>query len=293
MKNYLKILSLFFIVTILVTSCKKDDSGDNEINGNGTVIQSSMVLKPFTNLVVYSNFKVIVNKSDSAIYQIAFNAESNLIPYIDYEIVNNILTIKVDDGYKLNNTKPIVLTISSPENVDMSFYESSQLVMSDINCDNSYVISLLNSSTASLTNVTFSNLTLSISGSSILDGSGLELDKLTVKTYTSSRVELDNINVATCSLTSESSGDCILTGNCQAANFVTKSSGIIKAAEKTFNNNDLLTGTCKIDIEKTGYIYVNASTSLTGTINGSGNLYYRGDIVPSVKLNSTGEVFKL
>ena len=51
--------------------------------------------------------------------------------------------------------------------------------------------------------------------------------------------------------------------------------------------------TCTVNITKTGTIYVNVTSVLTGKMAGSGDLYYRGDIEPNVNVSGTGQIIKL
>ena len=81
------------------------------------------------------------------------------------------------------------------------------------------------------------------------------------------------------SVTISGSGSAKLIGSADEVKFINEGSGKIKAY-------DFPVKKAEIDIEGSGYIYVNVSESLVARIDGSGNIYYIGN--PAINFKEFG-----
>lgn len=126
MKVYIKIFFLLFFLTLL--SCDTDNS--RCIKSLGEITSSSKSLNPFDKLVIKSDFLVNIAHSDH--YGIDIKAGKNLIPYINFEIKDNCLTLENKNlcDFLRKRIKPII-TITCPSLKEIVIEEACDLRTQD------------------------------------------------------------------------------------------------------------------------------------------------------------------
>ncbi len=90
----MKLLFLIIFTTILLTSCNTDDNRCFKTNGEIKTIE--IPINYYNSIKIESDLEVILETSTTS--SITITAGENLIPYIDYEIINHELIIKDNNG---------------------------------------------------------------------------------------------------------------------------------------------------------------------------------------------------
>ncbi|MDL2238807.1 DUF2807 domain-containing protein [Bacteroidales bacterium OttesenSCG-928-K03] len=267
-------------------SCKQPQQ-EQTITGNGNVVSEKRYCADFLAVRVYDNFVVQIYKND--IYHIEIEAESNLIYHIKYDInKQGVMTLQVEENYILEPTTnfPITIKIFTPETPEIILNGSSIIYYNDINLEKCS-LSLNNHSKAYFINVNIAKANITLSDQTSVESDGFVVDRLEMSSITSSKIRLREVDINEATIVSRSAGDSYLTGKCNIGTFTVRSSGDIDTKE-------MLTSNCTITIESSGSIYAHVLSTLKGVINGSGNLYLKGDVnTDNVIIKNTGRVIPL
>ena len=160
MKTF-KILSLSLTVFFLLTSigCIRN----NEIiRGNGTVTEEIRSVTSFSALNVAGSFRILYSIADTFSLQVM--AESNLLPIIKTTVSGNRLEIKIDRGFTVLESQPMIVRITAPNLSDIALSGSSNFVCNDTIEINNFKADLSGSCTLE-TGVIANNVNANISGS--------------------------------------------------------------------------------------------------------------------------------
>ncbi|MDR2085058.1 MAG: DUF2807 domain-containing protein [Bacteroidales bacterium] len=273
------------VILLLVYSCKDPNEETKTITGNENVKQETRHCADFSTVYVYDNFTVQIYKDD--LYKLEMEGESNLLFYIEYDInKNGVLTLKVKDNYILNPTVPITIKIFTPGTPEVVLSNSSVIYYNEVT-DTKCALSLRDNSKAYFTNSNIARLNITLSNQSSVESDGLIADIVDISTVTSSKIKMRTVEFNTATITSQSAGDAFFTGTCNNANLNIKNSGDIDAKDMTISN-------CTISIGSSGNIYAHVTNTLEGVINGSGNLYLKGNVnTDKVIIKSTGRIIPL
>jgi hypothetical protein len=104
----IKITSLFVLLLFITTSCLDDIW----LEGNGIVRTENRVASGFDEVTSSGDFNVTIVPGSK--YTIEITAESNLLPYIETDVVGNSLKIRSRGLYSLRENEPIEIYITTP-----------------------------------------------------------------------------------------------------------------------------------------------------------------------------------
>ncbi|PLX09764.1 MAG: hypothetical protein C0596_00310 [Marinilabiliales bacterium] len=103
----MKIIFLILFTIIILTSCNTDDNRCFKSNGEIKTVETP--INYFNKIIIESDLEIYIeNSSESSITIIA---GENLIPYIEYSVVNNTLIIEDNNGcdFLRKDIKPIII----------------------------------------------------------------------------------------------------------------------------------------------------------------------------------------
>ncbi|MBN2777401.1 MAG: DUF2807 domain-containing protein [Bacteroidales bacterium] len=102
----MKLIFLVFFTIIILTSCDTDSNRCLKSNGDIITIEEQIGL--YNRITIQSDFEVRIENSTTS--SISITAGENLIPYIEYSIIGNELTIKDNNGcdFLRERIKPII-----------------------------------------------------------------------------------------------------------------------------------------------------------------------------------------
>jgi len=125
----LKTSLIFFVVIIIIIIFFKPKFTFNKIVGSGNIINEERNIINFNSIKVIGSVDVNVNFSDD--YSCSIVTDDNLIPYIQTEVIKNVLNISMDENYSTRQGLKVNLNVP---NIDKIFIKGSGDVnISDIN----------------------------------------------------------------------------------------------------------------------------------------------------------------
>lgn len=120
----MKLLLLTIFTIFILTSCDTDKNRCLKSNGETKTVKYD--IENFDKINIQSNFEVIID--NSATCAITITAGKNLIPYIEYSIVNNEITIKDKNGCLwLRERAQPTITLSAPLIKEVTIYSACDL----------------------------------------------------------------------------------------------------------------------------------------------------------------------
>ncbi|WP_299779511.1 head GIN domain-containing protein [uncultured Formosa sp.] len=153
-----------FIITILTisfTSCAQYSS--NSINGNGDIVTTNRSTPTYDAIKCAGSMDFILVKGTEG--NIILQGESNLLPFIETEVHNNVLVVKLKDGVSFRTTtKDIVITIPFEDISEVSLTGSGDLYNQNIINSNDLKVSITGSGDIIL-DVMSTNIKGSVTGS--------------------------------------------------------------------------------------------------------------------------------
>ena len=124
-----KVTSYWLLVLVLsfsFGSCEKN----NCLSSGGDIVHEERVLEPFQNIETYNNFEIHL-KNDT-LHKVEIEAGEKLIPFIETEVENNVLTIKdlnKCDFLKGYDTKKLYISVDTLKEITVN--EASDLYTVD------------------------------------------------------------------------------------------------------------------------------------------------------------------
>ena len=186
-------LSLLFI-TVSATSMAQWHT----VKGNNTDKTETREATNYTSLAVGGPMNVEVSYGSSNTIQL--EGEDNVLPYIETEVKDNMLTIKVKQGYSLQTHQPIKVHVSMT-----TIAEIAQSGSGNINGDGDFnnagntSVAVSGSGSLKLKFASFGSLSLRMSGSGNIVLKGKVNDETDIKKTGSGNANLEEItcNIAT------------------------------------------------------------------------------------------------
>jgi hypothetical protein len=106
----MKLLFLGVVATLLLSACNVGFGSKKE--GNGELRKEQRDISGFTAVEVAGPFEVTLQQGSN--YAITVEADENLLPYIELQKEGSTLEIKEQDGYNLQSSKGLRITIQMP-----------------------------------------------------------------------------------------------------------------------------------------------------------------------------------
>ncbi len=124
----MKLIFLIIFTIIILTSCDTDNNRCLKSNGEITTVETP--ISYYNKIKIQSDFEVHIENSTEP--SITITAGENLIPYIEYEIINYELIINDKNGcnWLRKDIKPII-TLKSPSFEEITIEQACDLVTND------------------------------------------------------------------------------------------------------------------------------------------------------------------
>ena len=198
------IVGALFIVGM---SCKSDKGGNQKsestigkivdmvgetvntsIDGNGKTIEKSFDLKDFTSVSLGVSADMELTQGES--FSVQYIGEENFLEYLEVEVKNNDLNIKIKRGYWMKNQKPMKFKVTMPS-------------VNSINLGGSGTITAMNSFKSK-------NIEINIGGSGDIFMKG-EAESIDVNVGGSGTVKMYDMPTKKAEVNIGGSGDCYMT----------------------------------------------------------------------------------
>lgn len=232
----MKAVSLVYatLAILLFNAC-----GQVSVKGKGNIITEKKELSAFSKINIDAPIKAIIKITPGA-PSMSITGYENLMKQLTIKQVNNNLEIISNDQEDWNTDKEMVATIYTPSFNDIELHKTANAAIQG--------------------NLTNSNLTCTLSGSTQLSIEQLQTENLAVAISGVGTVKVDN-------------------GKAQDADFQISGAGNIDAyGLQTENTNAVISGT--------GNMNITVLQTLNATISGAGNISYKGS--PSIQKQISG-----
>ncbi len=270
MKTTSKLIALLAITLALFSSCHSGII----IEGNGIFVEETRTIPAFEQIYVDGSFNVFFTHADSS--SVRIKCESNILPYIETAVFNKKLDIKFASHISIMLNEDIDIYITGPYAEKIDLAGSGNITCDSLAAEKGEII--ISGSGNIFTNFYGKEFESEISGSGTMDIFG-DCDIINTTISGSGSIALEAPDCDFASVTISGSGSAKLIGSADEVKFINEGSGKIKAY-------DFPVKKAEIDIEGSGYIYVNVSESLVARIDGSGNIYYIGN--PAINFKEFG-----
>jgi len=267
------------------------------IQGYGSVISEIRELDDFT--AVSNTFEYEVRVSQSDTFGVEVEAQENLHNFIETYVSGSTLIVKTKNGTCINSAVPVIIYVSMPYVEEIRNTGSGNL-SADIADVVDFEISNTGSGTIMIDSIFATTVMLKNTGSGELYVSASYPDEIDVVQTGSGMIDAGiidrplevNINhtssgkiygsiieglVVNARLTG--SGQVLLDGEAEFADLNVSSSGKIDAME-------MIVFDAEVKNTGSGKVFVYATETLKAIINGSGDVYYRGN--PQVSVSGSG-----
>lgn len=239
---------LYVIVLGVLTGLSACDEVFNvDMVGDGNrVRQSRTNLSGFESLYLDSDFEVNISSGD--VYSVEVEADSNLLSYIETEVVDGELNISVSSNFNIQPRHPVRVYLEVPDR----FSGIEVIDGGQVKADSLYV----------------DELNVTLYGVSLLTGKQINCPVNILaegSTTTRLRGTFESLK-----LRQRGSGNMIVAGQCEGADVILEGSGKIDAKELDVTNGDLR-------LYGSGLILCHVSGYLKAKVDGSGRIYYYGD----------------
>lgn len=238
---------------------------NHTIKGNGTI--NTVLRTPaesFHSIDAEGPITVVVLKTNRPTIRIT--ADKNLMSYIMTIVQNRRLIIKPKQGFDLDSSQAITVTVTSPDLLDFSRSGSGN---SAINGD--FVmrnITMHGSGDLAAENITSPIMKIAHNGSGNLAIQGKTLNITQIEQHGSGNTNISGIHArGDFVVNNDGNGNITLAGD--AINWVANDTGT-----SNIDASQLKTDVAQLDIKGTGNINVDAEKALDSHIYGSGNVGY-------------------
>ncbi|MCK9302392.1 MAG: DUF2807 domain-containing protein [Bacteroidales bacterium] len=280
-----KLLAVLIFLPVILASCDPDEPQITKVNGDGELVTQTLYLINFDKMYVYDNYITSLNWFQDK-YYLDITAESSLVPYIVTEVNDNVLTIKDKDYYELVFEKPLLVNVYAPNEPEVVLNDVSRLNIYNY-ANESVVLYVKDKARAVVKNSTITDFKIIAANSGVLEIDTINCNTLDINLSVSAKGYINTIKVESLKVKSTTAADCTFSGTAEDAVLVINSSGSINAI-------DLEVQTCTFSSDNSGDLYVNVKDKLSGTILGSGNVYYTGKAnVDDVVIKGSGSLIKL
>ncbi|MBA3649671.1 MAG: DUF2807 domain-containing protein [Chitinophagales bacterium] len=250
--TYLRHLILLLLIASLISSCDKV-----VINGSGAVITESRNVTGYS--YVSLGIDAVLYITQGSLYDLKIEAQQNILNEIETNVTGDQLSINTHQCIK--DYSPIRIYVTVPDIKGMKVTGTGSLYSTSIIKSESMSITLTGTGFISTQDsIITNNLDINLSGSG----------------------EINFIGKATSTDASISgSGNITLSGESLSSDLSISGSGNIYAY-------DFPVDKCNVKITGSGNAEVNVFSSLTGSIIGSGNIFYKGNPFVDVSISGSG-----
>ncbi|WP_192954737.1 head GIN domain-containing protein [Gallaecimonas mangrovi] len=220
--------------------------GDNDIKGNGHVIEHSQALNKIDEIKVALPADVHVVKGDG---KLTISAEDNLQSYIKVEIDDGTLKLGSKDGYDLEPTKPIKITISTEQLAEVAVAGSGDVTVDSFSGDKDLKLKLAGSGSLTVASASYPKVSVDVAGSNDVTINGGSAEQLDISIAGSGDVDTHKLVAQHAKVSVAGSGDIS-----------------VRASDSL-----------KISIAGSGDVDYYGNPSLKQSIMGSGDINHKGD----------------
>jgi len=192
------LLFVLMLVTLAATGCQ------SSVTGSGDAVEETREVSGFTGVALAGIGELTIELGDEEALRI--QAEENLLEYIETEVKNEMLEIRIQSGINLKPTKPLrfYLTVKSLNTIALS--GSGEIQVPDL-VASQFRVSISGSGYVTMGTLDGDALTVINSGSGSLEIAGGQVDKQNITISGSGKYRADDLVSDAVQITISGSGD--------------------------------------------------------------------------------------
>lgn len=277
MNNYKNLPQIVLAFIFMVASI----SATAQVKGNGNVKSENRTVDSFSSIKLTSSADLTIKQGSASVI---VSTDENLLELIKTEVENDVLYIGVNGrrGYRSSKGVHVEVTIPNLEKLINSGSGDIE-IKSPFKGSDLYVN--INGSGDLEADIEVKNLELKINGSGDSEISGV-MGVFEIHVSGSGDINADNLKLEQCYVRNSGSGDISLEGKTNTLTVNQNGSGDLNAY-------NLVAVDATVANSGSSDISLNIVESLKVTLNGSGDVVYRGNPKNvDVRTNGSGEVYK-
>lgn len=258
----------FLIFACIIASCNHTViiSDNNTLKGSGNVITKTIEVGKINIIELQGTMNIIVNQGNNQ--EIKFEADDNIIQYMDYEVNSNKIILKTKENEPYSSISPTKFNV---------YLTLEQLI--EIENHGSGDITLKNIIIQDL-------LKIQNHGSGDINVDSLTINKIELNNYGSGDIIGNNLIGDNIEINNSGSGDIKFQGKINIVNLNNNGSGDV-------NTSNLIVNIYNIENHGSGDVKVFAEKEISIHNSGSGDINYKGNaIVKSLDVSGSGVVIK-
>lgn len=248
-----------FSIGVAVLALSMPVSAQKSVTGNKDYKTKTLSLDNFTAVNLNGSPDVFYTQA-SGKPSVEIYAASNIIPLIETYVKDGTLIVQYKKNTSINNPGKVEIRVSGP-------------AVSEFKVNGSGDIHLKNGID------TRNDVNFMVNGSGDIDGKSINCNNLTVNVRGSGDIRLTNVKSKYTEVKVHGSGDIYLNGETENADYNVHGSGDISAV-------DLKAENVSAYVHGSGDIKCHAVRKLSGRVNGSGDVGYKGN--PEIDFSKKG-----
>jgi len=273
LKRNLRITLVFTLIMITIM-------GYSQIVGSGKIVSESRSTDDFSKIKLSCSADLFITQGSTSV---RVKADDNIVGLLETNVENGTLSIEIKGrGFRSANTLEVYISVPELSNIKNSGSGDISIKNGFKGTDLYIGISGSGDLEADLDAL---NLQLKVSGSGDSDISGIR-GMLKVTNSGSGDFEAENLKLEDCDISNSGSGDIELSGKTNNLKVRMMGSGDLDAYNLTSVN---------VEVKNSGSsdLTLNVVENLKVTLNGSGDVTYRGDPTKvDVRSNGSGDIYK-
>jgi hypothetical protein len=118
-----KIILILLIATVFCKACMWNG---HRVKGNGNVRTENKQFGDVTGVELHASFDVYISEGSPA--GVRIEAEENIIPHIEMQVLNGVLNIDEEDNIRLRPRKPVKIYVTSPGYSKIQVHSSGNVI---------------------------------------------------------------------------------------------------------------------------------------------------------------------
>jgi hypothetical protein len=247
-----------------VLACRSGAGLSKTVRGSGKVIKEDRAVSGFSGVELATTGTLHIEVGERETLRI--EAEDNLLPHIETEVREDVLTIGTQRDVRLQATQPVHYYLSIPDLDAIGISSSGDVEVSDVRVD---------------------RLAVTLSSSGDLSMGEVACDALVVRISSSGDVAVAQLHATTLEAHLSSSGHLsVASGEVEQQAVTIDGSGDYTAGE-------LMSVEAEVTLTSSGKATVRVRDHLQADLSGSGDLSYAGNPTVDARTRSSGQVARV
>jgi Putative auto-transporter adhesin, head GIN domain len=207
MRHKLEIFTLIISLALVTLACEalqNISTSSNAVNGSGNVTSENRPVNGVHRVSLENQGDLTIEIGDTE--NLVVEAEANLLPYIETQVIGGELVIRTKNNIDLQNREPIRYHLTAKQVDALRITSSGNITAPELQAQ-SFSINISSSGDMNIAALSADRLTVGISSSGNVTINGGEVPELNVRISSSGDFSAENMETQSASIAISSSGD--------------------------------------------------------------------------------------